>query len=84
MSAADLRGVNPSRIRDLNRPVLVYLKSLQDGELERPLSCRPQFSLGQLLSGLALNHGHRSWLIDDEDRPIGCISLSDVLSVFLA
>ncbi|KAF9954775.1 hypothetical protein BGZ65_003827 [Modicella reniformis] len=83
MSAADLRGVNPSRIRDLNRPVLVYLKTLQGGELKRPLSCRPQFSLGQLLSGLVLNHGHRSWLLDDEDRPIGCISLSDVLSVFL-
>ncbi|KAG0234916.1 hypothetical protein BGX31_004425 [Mortierella sp. GBA43] len=83
MSAADLRGVNPNRIRDLTRPVLVYLKSLQGGELKRPLSCRPQFSLGQLLSGLTLNHGHRSWLVDDEDRPIGCISLSDILSMFL-
>ncbi|KAG0361711.1 hypothetical protein BC939DRAFT_502647 [Gamsiella multidivaricata] len=84
MSAADLRGVNPSRIQDLNRPVLVYLKTSQGGTLRPPLSCRAQFSMGQLLSGLVLNHAHRSWLVDDEERPIGCISLSDVLSAFLA
>ncbi|KAI1309953.1 hypothetical protein EDD11_003968 [Mortierella claussenii] len=83
MSAADLRGVNPSRIQDLNRPVLVYLKTSQGGTLKRPLSCRAQFSLGQLLSGLVRSHGHRSWLVDEEDRPVGCISLSDILSVFL-
>ncbi|ORZ26440.1 hypothetical protein BCR41DRAFT_348321 [Lobosporangium transversale] len=83
MSAADLRGVNPSRIQDLNKPVLVYLKTLQGGNLKRPLSCRAQFSLGQVLSGLIRSHAHRSWLVDGEDRPVGCITLSDILSVFL-
>ncbi|KAF9991727.1 hypothetical protein BGZ79_004076, partial [Entomortierella chlamydospora] len=83
MSAADLRGINPSRIQDLARPVLVYLKAQQGGDLKRPLSCKVRFSLGQLLSGLVLNHAHRSWLVDDEDRPVGCITMSDILSVLL-
>ncbi|KAF8927845.1 hypothetical protein BGZ58_010080 [Dissophora ornata] len=83
MSAADLRGVNLDRIQDLNKPVLVYLKTSQGGSLKKPLSCRTEFSLAQLLSGLVLNHAHRSWLVDEQDRPIGCISLSDVLSLFL-
>ncbi|KAG0057063.1 hypothetical protein BGZ83_001912 [Gryganskiella cystojenkinii] len=84
MSAADLRGLNPGRIQDLNKPVLVYLKTCQgQGNLKRPLSCRTRFSLGQVLSGLVRSHGHRSWLVDEEDRPIGCITLSDVLSLFL-
>ncbi|KAG0212263.1 hypothetical protein BGX28_006616 [Mortierella sp. GBA30] len=82
MSAADLRGVNPSRIKDLNSPCLVYLKTCQ-GNLKRPLNSRAKFSLGQLLSGVVLNHAHRSWLVDEEDRPVGCITLSDILSVFL-
>ncbi|KAG0290401.1 hypothetical protein BGZ97_006182 [Linnemannia gamsii] len=82
MSAADLRGINPNRIQDLHRPVLVYLKTCQ-GSLKRPLSCRVKFSLGQLMSGVVLNHAHRSWLVDDEDRPVGCITLSDILAVFL-
>ncbi|KAF9192204.1 hypothetical protein BGZ50_008722 [Haplosporangium sp. Z 11] len=83
MSAADLRGVNPSRIQDLTRPVLVYLKTCQGG-LKKPLSCRAKFSLGQLLSGIVRSHGHRSWLVDDNNCPYGCITLSDILSVFLA
>lgn len=82
MSAADLRGINPNRIEDLHRPVLVYLKTCQ-GSLKKPLSCRARFSLGQLMSGVVLNHGHRSWLVDDEHRPVGCITLSDILAVFL-
>ncbi|KAG0284347.1 hypothetical protein BGZ96_011282 [Linnemannia gamsii] len=82
MSAADLRGINPNRIQDLHRPVLVYLKACQ-GNLKRPLSCRVKFSLGQLMSGVVRNHAHRSWLVDEEDRPVGCITLSDILAVFL-
>ncbi|GJJ68906.1 hypothetical protein EMPS_01252 [Entomortierella parvispora] len=83
MSAADLRGLNPDRIQDLNRPVLVYLKTCQGkGNVKQPLSCRTKFTLGQVLSGLVRSHGHRSWLVDEENRPIGCITLSDVLSLF--
>ncbi|KAF9135403.1 hypothetical protein BGW39_003200 [Mortierella sp. 14UC] len=82
MSAEDLRGINPNRIEDLHRPVLVYLKTSQ-GSLKKPLSCRAKFSLGQLMSGVVLHHGHRSWLIDEEDRPVGCITLSDILAVYL-
>ncbi|KAF9921723.1 hypothetical protein FBU30_008210 [Linnemannia zychae] len=82
MSAADLRGINPNRIEELHRPVLVYLKTCQ-GNLKKPLSCKAKFSMGQLMSGLVRNHGHRSWLVDDEDRPIGCITLSDILAVLL-
>ncbi|KAF9439099.1 hypothetical protein BGZ76_011337 [Entomortierella beljakovae] len=83
MSAADLRGINPSRIQDLTRPVLVYLKKSQGGELKKPLSSRAKFSLGQLLSGFVRNHSHRSWLVDEDDKPVGCITQSDVLSVLL-
>ncbi|KAF9970273.1 hypothetical protein BGZ73_007036 [Actinomortierella ambigua] len=82
MSAADLRGINPDRFKDLTKPVMVFLKSSKDS-LRRPLSCRPRFSLGQIMSGVVRTHSHRSWLVDDEDRPVGCISLSDILSVFL-
>lgn len=82
MSAADLRGLNPDRFQDLTRPVMVYLKTSQGG-LRRPLSCRAKFSLGQILSGVVRSHAHRSWLVDEEEKPVGCITLSDILSVFL-
>ncbi|KAF9376781.1 hypothetical protein CPB97_010607 [Podila verticillata] len=82
MSAADLRGLNPDRFQDLTRPVMVYLKTSQGG-LHRPLSCRAKFSLGQILSGVVRSHAHRSWLVDDDEKPVGCITLSDILSVFL-
>ncbi|KAF9083075.1 hypothetical protein BGX29_009440 [Mortierella sp. GBA35] len=82
MSAADLRGINPNRIEDLHRPVLMYLKTCQ-GSLKKPLSCRAKFSLGQLMSGVVRTHAHRSWLVDEEDRPFGVITLSDILAVYL-
>ncbi|KAF9426555.1 hypothetical protein BGZ94_006358 [Podila epigama] len=82
MSAADLRGLNPDRFEDLTRPVIVYLKTSKRG-LHQPLSCRAKFSLGQILSGIVRNHAHRSWLVDEQDQPVGCITLSDILSVFL-
>ncbi|KAG0303554.1 hypothetical protein BGZ98_006532 [Dissophora globulifera] len=83
MSAADLRGVNPNRIQDLNKPVLEYLKTSHGSSPKQPLSCTVDTPMSTFLTQLVQNHAHRCWMVDHDHRPIGCISLSDILSVFL-
>ncbi|RUO97193.1 hypothetical protein BC936DRAFT_140836 [Jimgerdemannia flammicorona] len=82
ISAGDLRGLNRNRVMDLVRPVIMFLRNTQ-GQLFRPLMCHARFTLSQCVSALVKGEAHRVWMVDEEERPIGVVTLSDVLSVFV-
>ncbi|KAG9292003.1 hypothetical protein G9A89_017902 [Geosiphon pyriformis] len=82
VSAADLRGLNRERLSDLKKPVIIFL-DLCKGGLIKPHTCRPRFTLSQVMSGIMLKKTHRAWVVDEDDVPIGVITLSDILSMFL-
>ncbi|CAH1761579.1 8234_t:CDS:2 [Entrophospora sp. SA101] len=82
VSAADLRGLNRDRLNDLKKPVIMFLKSSK-GALIKPLTCHRKFTLSQVMAGITLNKTHRAWFVDEDDIPIGVITLSDILSMFL-
>ncbi|CAG8474673.1 326_t:CDS:2 [Paraglomus occultum] len=82
VSAADLRGLNRERVKELKKPVIAFLKSCK-GALIEPLTCSAKFTLSQVMAGIIRNKTHRAWLVDDDDVPIGVITLSDILCMFL-
>ena len=43
--------------------------------------CRPDSTLGELLGLLAGRHLHRLFVVDDEGRPVGVVSLTDILTL---
>jgi CBS-domain-containing membrane protein len=82
VSAADLRGLNRERLSDLTKPVIMFLKSSK-GDLTKPLTCHGKFTLSQVMAGIIRSKAHRVWVVDEDDVPIGVITLSDILSMFL-
>jgi len=82
VSAADLRGLNRERLFDLKKPVIMFLKSCK-GTLIKPLTCHGKFTLSQVMAGIIRNKAHRAWVIDENDIPVGIITLSDILSMFV-
>lgn len=81
VSAADLRGLNRDRLGDLRKPVIAFLTSCK-GDLIKPLTCHGKFTLSQVMSGIIHSKTHRAWVVDEDDIPIGVITLSDILTMF--
>ncbi|CAG8477296.1 11456_t:CDS:2 [Racocetra fulgida] len=82
VSAADLRGLNRERLSDLKKPVIMFLVSCK-GALIKPFTCHGKFTLSQVMAGILTSKTHRAWVVDEDDVPIGVITLSDILAMFL-
>ncbi|CAG8838348.1 25876_t:CDS:2 [Gigaspora margarita] len=82
VSAADLRGLNRERLSDLKKPVIMFLVSCK-GTLIKPFTCHGKFTLSQVMAGILTSKTHRAWVVDEDDVPIGVITLSDILAMFL-
>lgn len=86
ISASDLRGFGGTDfdISMFNRPVQQMLDkiSAKDGP-KAPVSCTLDSTLQQAISLVATNRTHRVYVVDEENRAIGVITLSDVLRALL-
>jgi len=81
LSASDLRGLTVSKLRFLNESIETFLQA-QLGGIRAPVSVKPSVTLAQVIQNLVDNRVHRVWLIDDKEKPIGVVTLTDVLNVF--
>ncbi|RKP10222.1 hypothetical protein THASP1DRAFT_27988 [Thamnocephalis sphaerospora] len=82
-SATELRGLCPSRLEELRRPVLVYLRERAGGELPSPFTCRKAYTLSQCLAGMVRFGARRVWLVDDDGAPQLAVTLNNLLRMFL-
>lgn len=41
--------------------------------------CRPHATLGEVVDSIIAHHYHRVYVVDDADRPVGIVTLSDIL-----
>jgi len=87
LSSTDLKGsLNPNLFHDLHLPVPLYLeKSIPDlfdkKNSQQPISCTNETSIYELLHKLTSNRIHRIFVVDSENRPIGVLSLCDIISM---
>jgi hypothetical protein len=81
-SAAELRGLNPSRIGELRRPILVYLRERAGGRLPRPFICWPSYTLTQCLAGMVRLGVRRAWLVNEAGVLKRVVTLTDILRLF--
>mmetsp|Transcript_51678 Transcript_51678/g.129680 ORF Transcript_51678/g.129680 Transcript_51678/m.129680 type:complete len:368 (-) Transcript_51678:46-1149(-) len=84
LSASDLRGSAPGRLfQEFHLPVRKFLENSQMarcGKITTELeTCRLGEPLGTVLERLVDAHVHRMFVVDDEHKPIGVISLSDFI-----
>jgi len=83
LSLSDLRGINKSNFASLADPVLDFLASRAEAHTPRPLiKAAPETSLGDVIDLLVAEKVHRVWLVDEAGKPLGQLSMSDVLLAF--
>lgn len=93
LSATDLFGVEIEEFDALARPLKEFLRPLRGelAELKERVRARPSpaldlchmgrdATLGQALTNLASTGVHRVWVVDNEHRPVGVITLTIMLA----
>jgi len=80
LSASDFRSVSLENMKDTLLPVCDFLRKAR-GDVKQVVGTadEPLYSLVDKI----LFHGyHRIWIVDNEQRPIGVVSLTDIIKVF--
>jgi len=81
-SASDLRGFRPNSYDFFNSSVLMFLAKGTEATRRVPnVTTLPAASLRQLIRTLVENRVHRVFITDQNDRPVGVVSMGDVLNL---
>jgi len=77
LSASDLRGINAGKLsKCLFQPASQFIKTQK-----KAVVASPSIKFVNLLKLIDTNHVHRVWIVDDDDKPVGVVSLSDIMNV---
>jgi len=79
LSVSDLRGLDLDNLADLMLPIPEFLMKTRKQSLLPPIICRPHTTFETAVLKLASTRVHRLWNIDEAGRPIGVVSLTDVI-----
>jgi 5'-AMP-activated protein kinase regulatory gamma subunit len=80
LSASDLRGLDQNSFTELLKPVMEFVKSVK--RHRGLVTCKTGSTLESVLSKLANNNVHRLWMVDDQNCPVGVVTLTDVMKLF--
>lgn len=80
ISGSDLRGFTHDKLSTLFLPVLEFLK-LQAGS--RPsATCKSRDTIRQAVRLMVRDHVRHIWVVDDENKPKGVVSMTDIANYF--
>jgi len=82
LSASDLRGLVPDKMYTLNLPIMEFFQS-RVGQPPHPITCSPDDVLEEVLLKTCPAHVHRVWVVDSAQRPLGVVTLTDVVKSIL-
>jgi CBS domain-containing protein len=80
LSASDLRGMDQNTFPQLLMPVMEFVKQVK--RHRGLITCKKDSTLESVLSKLANNKVHRLWMVDDQNCPIGVVTLTDIMKLF--
>jgi CBS domain-containing protein len=96
LSASDLGGLSTKTIHTLSLPPLQFLElahsrnfvelsltSSSDKKPAVPVTCSPETHLTEVVEKLIGAKIHRVWVVDSAQRPIGVVTLTDILKSFV-
>jgi CBS domain-containing protein len=81
LSASDLRGITTRRLKKVVDPVTEFLETMH-GALRDPITITLNDTLEIAMFRLVDQCVHRLWVVDDNKKPIGCVSLTDIIRIF--
>jgi len=75
LSASDIRSVSPNNIHKVKLPVKEFL-----GSFKEPVVAKKSETVETVVKKMIDNQVHRVWLVNDENKPVGVVSLTDIIS----
>jgi len=79
LSISDLRGLKQENFQVLLLPVLEFIEVFVKDKVIPPITVTFQSTFEYVLLKLAATHSHRVWVVDNNNRPVGIISLTDII-----
>jgi len=80
LASSDLRGITQETMADILLPVIEYLT--RNGPLREPIVCSSDTKFGDVIRMVVESKIHRVWVVNDERKPIGVITLTDIVTKF--
>jgi len=80
LSDADLRGFTGSNLQNLFVPVKDWIGQVtgHGGVTRKVVTCHSMDSLHSVIESIVNKKIHRVWIVDEEHKPIGVVSMTDV------
>ena len=78
LSCSVVRYLDLATVGDIRLPVLDFLRKYHPPSLQ-PLLCKPSDALLAAARSILAHKVHCAWIADAAQRPVACLSLSDVL-----
>jgi len=85
LSVSDIKAsLSHSIFKDILLPLEEYIAKISAfyQRDEKPICCTKDDTLGSILQMLLITKYHRIFVVDENEVPVGIISLSDILSIF--
>ena len=82
VSPSDVRGLTVHTLKDLLLPVSEFLAKRCYGKMRKPITVKATDSVYKAMNVCTIGKVHRVWVVDDHQKPIGCVSLSDMITLF--
>jgi len=80
-SSSDLRGILPEAFNMFSGSILQFLCKGTTSHPKPPITCSINSTFGEALTIIYTEHIHRIYIVDDEMRPHGVVTLTDILKV---
>ena len=80
ISSSDIRFVAPDNMDEVLKPSLNFLNDVYSNNIQKPLTCTRNQKLSSIMEMLLNGHHKHVWVVDDENRPISAVSLSDIIN----
>jgi len=80
LSASDIRGISHDNFGCLLKPIFDFVRNRKE-KVKAPVTCKLDSTLETVIMKLSIFRIHRLWIVDDADRPIGVLSLTDIMKL---
>jgi len=81
LSSSDLRGMNATKLQYILKSPLDFLKAMTaQSKLSVSITCNPSNTLEEVLVKAVTARVHRVWIVDSAQKPVGVVSLSDIIA----
>lgn len=82
VSASDLRGIHQDSFKTTLLPVMEFLQLQHGGQVRAMVTCTANDVLADVMEKVLKNKVHRVWVVDDQQKPVGVVTLSDIICKF--